>query len=220
MESNEKIVGRWLHISLFSLLIVALLGTLMRYKIGFAFPFFDQKNIQHAHSHFAFSGWITQTIMVLMIYYLQQRQRPDSFANYNSLLWANLICSYGMLVSFFVQGYGAVSIGFSTASVLISYLFAYVFFSDLKSVPKHDPSKNWFKSALVFSVLSSIGTFYLAYMMASHQMEQKLYLASIYYYLHFQYNGWFFFAIAGIFIGFLHKVRPELKMPDSVFSIA
>lgn len=213
----QKPVEKWLNLSLVSLLIVALLGTLMRYKIGFEFPFFEQKNIQHAHSHFAFSAWISQTIMVLMIHYLEKRGKPESFANYNLLLWANLVCGYGMLVSFFIQGYGTVSIIFSTASVLISFLFAFVFFGDLKSVQSPDPSKNWFTSALIFNVLSSIGTFSLAYMMATHQLIQKFYLASIYFYLHFQYNGWFFFAIAGIFIGYLHQARPELKVPVSIF---
>lgn len=210
-------VGAWLQLSLLSLLIVALLGTLMRYKIGFAFPFFEQKNIQHAHSHFAFSAWISQTLMVLMIHYLQLRNKPESFKNYHFLLWANLICGYGMLVSFFMQGYGTISIGFSTTSVLLSFLFTYVFFGDLRLVPSSDPSKNWFKSALIFNVFSSIGTFSLAYMMATHHLIQKFYLASIYFYLHFQYNGWFFFAIAGIFIGYLNQVKPELKMPVSIF---
>ena len=48
---------------LLNLLIVASLGVLMRYKIAFEFPFFNQKNIQHAHSYFAFSGWVTQALL-------------------------------------------------------------------------------------------------------------------------------------------------------------
>ncbi|HRN44574.1 MAG TPA: hypothetical protein PLH20_07300, partial [Flavobacterium sp.] len=47
----------WLKFSLLNLCLVAALGVLMRYKIGFEFPFFNQKNILHSHSHFAFSGW-------------------------------------------------------------------------------------------------------------------------------------------------------------------
>lgn len=49
----------WVRLSLINLLLVALMGILMRYKIGFEFPLFNQKNIQHAHSHFAFTGWIS-----------------------------------------------------------------------------------------------------------------------------------------------------------------
>ena len=49
-------LNHWIKISLFSLLVVALLGVLMRYKIAFELPYLAQKNIQHAHSHFAFAG--------------------------------------------------------------------------------------------------------------------------------------------------------------------
>ena len=63
----------WLKFSLINLLIVALLGLLMRYKIGFEFPFLDQKHLQHSHSHFAFSGWISHTLLVLMILYLEKK---------------------------------------------------------------------------------------------------------------------------------------------------
>jgi hypothetical protein len=209
----------WLRSTLFNLLVVALLGSLMRYKIAFEFPFFDQQNILHAHSHFAFSGWVSQILMVLMIHYLWQRKLTAAFENYRLLLWANLVCSYAMLVSFFVSGYSPVSLTFSTTSVLISYLFTYVFFKDLKEIPDGDPSKPWFKAALAFQVFSTVGTFALAYMMASHQLVQRFYLGSIYFYLHFQYNGWFFFACFGLFLGHLHLRFPEIKVPGKIFSL-
>ena len=66
-------LNHWIKISLFSLLVVALLGVLMRYKIAFELPFIAQKNIQHAHSHFAFAGWVTQLLMVLMVNYLSKK---------------------------------------------------------------------------------------------------------------------------------------------------
>ena len=71
MHFNSKF---WLKFSLLNLLIVALIGLLMRYKIGFEFPFFDQKHLQHSHSHFAFSGWISHTLMVLMIVFLEKKK--------------------------------------------------------------------------------------------------------------------------------------------------
>ena len=48
------------------------------------------------------------------------------------------------------------------------------------------------------NVISSAGPFSLAYMMASHTMHRNWYLASIYFYLHFQYNIWFFFTCMGL----------------------
>lgn len=56
---NNSIPTKYFRYSVISLFIVAVLGTLMRYKIAFSFPYFDQKNLLHAHSYFAFSGWIS-----------------------------------------------------------------------------------------------------------------------------------------------------------------
>ena len=216
----------WLKFSLINLLIVALLGLLMRYKIGFEFPFLDQKHLQHSHSHFAFSGWISHTLLVLMILYLEKkivlRQAQDDknkkktqnqiLKKYNSILIGNLICAYGMLVSFIIQGYGIISIVFSTSSIAITFGFTYFFYQDLKLISKDDLSKNWFKAALFFNVISSLGTFALAYMMMTKNIHQNEYLASIYYYLHFQYNGWFFFACMGLLVSFL-----QLKSSENIF---
>ncbi|HRG17843.1 MAG TPA: hypothetical protein PLP39_02020 [Flavobacterium lutivivi] len=205
----------WLKFSLINLLIVAFIGLLMRYKIGFEFPYLDQKHLQHSHSHFAFSGWITHSLMTLMIGFLEKRAKNLEnrlTEKYNKILTANLICAYGMLVFFIIQGYGLISIFFSTSSIAVSCVFAFYFVKDLKLISKEDLSKNWFKAAVFFNVISSLGTFALAYMMASKNIHQNEYLASIYYYLHFQYNGWFFFACMGLFISFI-----ELKSSENIF---
>ncbi|MEC4050768.1 hypothetical protein OX284_015115 [Flavobacterium sp. SUN046] len=212
MHFNSKF---WLKFSLINLLIVALLGLLMRYKIGFEFPFFDQKHLQHSHSHFAFSGWISHTLMVLMIGFLEKRIKKIEnrfLEKYNKVLIANLICAYGMLVFFIIQGYGLFSIVFSTSSIVVACAFAYYFIKDLKLISNNDLSKKWFKAALFFNVISSLGTFVLAYMMVTKNIHQEEYLASIYYYLHFQYNGWFFFACMGLLFSFL-----QLKSDDNPF---
>lgn len=227
MNFNSKF---WLKFSLINLLIVALLGLLMRYKIGFEFPFFNQKNLQHSHSHFAFAGWISHTLMVLMVGFLEKRvgRLFDSAQDdkkeireegkgirltvYNKVFIANLICAYGMLVFFILQGYAAMSIVFSTASIIVAYVFGYQYWKDLKLVNSSSLSVNWFKGAIFFNVISSLGTFALAYMMISKNIHQNEYLASIYYYLHFQYNGWFFFACMGFLVHFL-----DLKTTDSPF---
>ncbi len=207
----------WLRFSLFNLLLVASLGVLMRYKIGFEFPFFDQHNILHAHSHFAFAGWITNTLFVLMIRYLLLIGVTKSVVSYNRIIISNLICSYGILISFAVQGYGVVSIIFSTLSVVIMGIFAYYFLNDLEKLPKKNPVKAWFKSAIWFGILSSIGTFYLAFMMVTKHFNESWYLASVYFYLHFQYNGFFIFTIIGLLYSLFQFKNPSLKHDKRVF---
>ncbi len=205
----------FVRMSLINLTVVALIGTLMRYKIGFEFPFFSQKYLLHAHSHFAFSGWVTHTLFTLMVFSLgDQIKKPKLF---NKLIIANLICAFGMLISFTFQGYAAVSITFSTISVFVGYLYAYYFYKELNSLQSH-PSSHWFKAALLFNVLSSLGTFYLAYMMASKNISQHSYLGSVYFYLHFQYSGWFFFAIMGLIIHKLSAFHSFLYNPKLFFA--
>lgn len=209
MKLNLKF---WLQFSLINLFIVALLGVTMRYKLGFEFPFFDQSHLIHSHSHFAFAGWLTHTLMVLMIYFLQEKIPNLQLNKYKKIIIANLICAYGMLFFFIIQGYAMASIFFSTASILVSYAFGYLYLKDLKKLDQDLAAINWFRAALIFNIISSLGTFYLAYMMATKTAVEHLKLSSIYYYLHFQYNGWFFFACMGLLFSFF-----KLKKSDNPF---
>jgi hypothetical protein len=190
-------MARWLNISLFNLVLVAAFGVTLRYKIAFYLPFIEQKYVLHAHSHFAFSGWVTQTLIVLLVQYLDVRHEGNIFKKYKPLLLINLFAAYGMLISFTLQGYGFYSIFFSSISVANSYVFSFVYWKDLSKIEKRISHK-WFRAALLFNILSSAGTFVLAYMMANKIGDERAHLASVYYYLHFQYNGWFFFAIMGL----------------------
>jgi hypothetical protein len=129
----------------------------------------------------------------------------ESLKNYKWLVIANLVAAYGMLVSFPWEGYGIISIIFSTLSILISYIFAIIFWNDLNKIKVKIISKYWFKAALLFNVLSSCGAFFLSYMMANKILHADWFLASTYYFLHFQYNGWFFFACMGLFSEWLKE---------------
>ncbi|MFZ4434980.1 MAG: hypothetical protein ACOYOR_00580 [Flavobacterium psychrophilum] len=124
-----------------------------------------------------------------------------------------------MLVSFILQGYGLFSIFFSTASIVVFYVFAYFFCTELKQLPSTDLSKKWFLAAIFFNILSSFGTFFLVFMMMSKHIHQEEYLASIFYYLHFQYNGWFFFACMGLLYGFLNLKRSANSFFNATFNL-
>lgn len=192
-------VKKWVSIGIINLWIVSLIGAIMRYKIAFSFPFLSQKNLLHSHSHFAFSGWVTLTLFALIVF--QSSKYFLTGKKYNYLMAGYLLCSFGMLVSFAMQGYGMVSIIFSTLSIFIIFPFSFVYFKDSGVIKEPSPAIKWFRTALIFNVLSSLGTFYLAYMMMTKTVDQKHYLGSVYFYLHFQYSGWFFFTIMGLIMG-------------------
>lgn len=208
----------WLRISIISLLVVSILGVLMRYKIPFSLPALHQKHLLHAHSHFAFTGWITQTLYVLMIYFLQKQMNGIVSSKYKFILIGNIVVCYGMLFSFSAQGYGVVSITFATLSIIVNYIFCAWYLKDLNRAPAH-PSKKWFEASLLFSVLSSFGTFYLAYMMYSKSIDQHQYLGALYFFLHFQYNGWFMFASIGLLIAWLHRLVPHVTISNAIYQL-
>lgn len=232
---KKDLTSTYIKMALFNLLLVALLGVLMRYKIIFELPLFNQKYAQHSHSHFAFIGWVSHSLFFLIFNLtkskLNQFQNSDnSFdkqSNYNLAIILNIVLGYAMFLSFLLSGYSVFSIVLSTLSIFCSYYFAFLSFKDLNKIESSEMQKkvnlkdenspqisNYkntiritttsIKSSLIFMILSSFGTFALAFMNASKIINQELYLSSVYFYLHFQYNGWFFFALFGLIYLFVY----------------
>ena len=199
---------RYFKIALLNLLLVAVIGMILRYKIAFSLPYIDQKYLLHGHSHFAFAGWITHVLMLLLVAYLASHKGESMYKKYRWVINANLLTAYGMLISFPLQGYGLYSIIFSTLSIFVSYVFAVMYWKDLSSLQKKEISHWWMKSALLFNAISSAGAFGLAFMMATKNLHQNWYLAAVYFFLHFQYNGWFLFACMGLATDKLFKEVP------------
>lgn len=214
----QQFLRKWSKISLVSLAVVALLGCILRYKIAYSLPVINQKYLLHAHSHFAFTGWITQVLMACLVGYLNSNNRLTGLKKYNTLLSANLVCAYGMLVSFLLQGYALFSIVFSTLSIFVSYAFAIIYWRDLNRCTKTN-ANNWFKAAVIFNALSSLGPFSLAFMMATKNMHEQWYMGAVYFFLHFQYNGWFFFSCVGLFAAYLSKLGIAVKYWNKIFAL-
>lgn len=215
---NRMTIGRWAWLGLFNLLCVAFLGLLMRLKFVMPLPWMDQKNFMHAHSHFAFSGWVSHVLMVLMLMCIYGKVSKEVLPlKYQRIVLANVLLAFAMLISFSLQGYGMSSIVFSTLSLLVSYVFAFYCWRDLNEAKLDRITVCWFRAALFFLVLSSLGTFFLAYLRATHIIDARKQLASVYFYLHFQYNGWFFFACMGLFSYWLHLKEIMLRQAKTVF---
>lgn len=208
-----KNLAFWLKFSIFNFILVAVLGVIMRYKIAFSFPFLDQKYTQEAHSHFAFYGWITQIIYVFIIDYLAKYLNEKQLRKYHTLLVINAVSALLMIPSFLYSGYFWASIATSTICLLTSFAFFYFIIMDLKG--KRDLAKQWFLAGLFFAVISSAGVFNLSYMMMSGNINQQVYLASTYYFLHYQYNGFFLLACIGLLMNSLQKWGVEVPEKEN-----
>jgi hypothetical protein len=190
---------KWCRLAFLNFFLVSAAGVLLRLKILYSIPWLNFKFLLHAHSHFAFAGWVSLFLMAALV----GRLPLVAAVRYEKLFLGYLVSAYGMLLSFPFQGYGPVSIFFSTISVLQSWWFAVKFWRDARQV--FAPALSWLliRWALFFLVISAAGTFSLAWLMANKVNHPDLYFGSIYFYLHFQYNGWFFFAILALLVQLL-----------------
>lgn len=182
----------------------------MRYKIAFELPFIDQKNLQNAHSHFAFAGWVTQALMFFILDIFKKNLTTSQQKSYQNIMVFNLFICYAMIISFLFTGYGIYSIALSVFQMMTMLYFFYK--SKIDLIKNEAKALNWILASYFFYIISAAGTFYLSYMAISKAMPQDQYLASIYWYLHFQYNGWFFFACVGILLSYIvNKYEITLK---------
>src|SRR5690606_33781248 len=70
------------------------------------------------------------------------------------------------------------------------------------------------KSALWFMVISSIGPWAISIVMVTLGSTSIWYKLSIYFYLHFQYNGWFLLALTGILFYLLEHSNAVITPRD------
>src|ERR1035437_7778535 len=94
----------WINISLFNLCIVTMLGVILRSKSLFELPAIDYNHLLKAHSHFAFGGWVTLALMVLMVNaFLTESQKKQRV--YQFIFWGILAGTWGQLLTLPFAGY-------------------------------------------------------------------------------------------------------------------
>lgn len=186
----------WLRFSALNFLAVAVLGLIMRVNFVWSIPFLNQKFLLEAHSHFAFYGWITQTIYFFAGKLVAEKFKRSS-ENYHKILVTNAMASYGMLISFFLGGYFWLSIIFSSIALFTGFAYCWLIYRDTKNL--NLPEIIWLRAGAFFAVISSIGIFGIAFSAHKPALD-NLFRASTHFYLHYQYNGFFIFSCIGFFI--------------------
>lgn len=167
------------------------------------------KYILHAHSHTALLGWIYLGLTTL-IYKIFLSEAEKSKLYKRIFVFTN-ICILGMLVTFPFQGYALYSIIFSTLFLFASYWFTWFAIKNIPEHLKHRFSWKLVKASLWYLVFSSIGPWAIGGVMATLGTESIWYKTSIYFYLHFQYNGWFILALLGILFYILEEKAVVFK---------
>lgn len=191
----------WFSIAFFYLVVVAIAGFLIRLDILVQLPIPNVRNIIHAHSHTALLGWVYSAIYIAIIAaYLPSGLQSRRI--YKIIFWLTQISVLGMLVTFTMKGYWMLSIAFSTIHILLFYWFLVHFLSDLKkgNIEKQITGAPiyFLKAGLFFLFLSTLGPWALGIISAKGMAGTDIYFQAIYYYLHFQYNGFFVFVILAL----------------------
>ena len=168
------------------------MGLAMRYTsinpIGFNYRF-----LTHAHSHVAMLGWVYLMLFTLIVHYFIPEKKPI----YNRLFWLTEVAVVGMMLSFPLQGYAAISISFSTLHIFCSYYFVYLIWNHHKI--ENIASRYLLKTSLLFMLLSTIGVWCLGPAVSMLGQASAFYQIAIQFFLHFQFNGWFLIAIIALF---------------------
>lgn len=215
---NQTDIYRWYRVALFNLCILGLMGIVLRYKLVFPLPFLEYKKMLHSHSHFAFGGWVSFLLQLIIIHrVIPIFSNAPRFWNWFFLL--TTLVNYGMLFSFAYQGYAAVSIIFSTSSLLLSYIYVIAVIRGMHATDRLKVSGLFILASFFFLVISSGGPYMLAWLMQQRAPDLYLYHNALYWFLHFQYNGWFTFAIMGILMHKLERSPQYNKGNAMVFFI-
>lgn len=183
------------RLAVFNFIVLALWGVLLRYMQLADLPF-NYQYLLHAHSHFAFSGWVFLSIAFLIARLCCGPHLSTSFRN---LLLLAQVSAWGMLLSFSLQGYRPVSIAFSTLFLLAGFRLAYLVWKGkgLRNAV-NKPAYLLICYALAFLCLSALGPFALGPLAALGLKASPFYQDAIYFYLHFQLNGFMELATLGL----------------------
>jgi len=197
-------------------LLAALLGALMRFIYLQEIPFLDYKHILHAHSHIAMLGWGFTALGAALVFFMLKNDYSEM--PYRKVLVANTVAGLGMFVAFIYQGYGAVSIAFSTLHVFVAYYFSWHFLKDIKNISDSN-SKTFAKWAVYLMLLSTLGLWSIAPVSMLLGKLHPLYFASIQFFLHFQFNGWFMYGILALLFKYSENNGRTIHLPKYTFLI-
>jgi hypothetical protein len=197
----------WTDWSIGGLCVVALLGAVLRSKIVFSLPFVNYNRLLEAHGHFAFMGWLTLALLVLLLNELL----PGPFSQkpvYRWLLGAMLISSWAMLIAFLSGGYSPFTVAVSSIYIILTYVFALILIADLRHARLERTVLLLTVSSVVCWILASSGTIVIGYIVLNKSFNAVVYRDALFTYLHFHYNG--FFSLA-VFALFYHRISPALS---------
>lgn len=179
--------------------LAACFGLHLRAQVVHPFEWVNYPYWLHAHSHIMFLGWVTN---VLLIFAIERFVPADNVPWYRKTFFWLQAFLIGMVASFPLQGYGVASIVLSTLHTALIVVFAIRFFQQTRA-PSQAASLWHMRVALTFFLVSAVGPLAIGATSAMGLAQTKWYYLSVYYYLHFQYNGFFTFGVIAMLLNLM-----------------
>lgn len=174
---------------------------------------FTYKYLVHAHSHLVLLGWVYLALQALITSQFLPQAVPKT--SYRLIRWGVLVSVAGMLGTFPLMGYAPASIFFSTLFLFVSYGYVAFFLKHTPHEVRLRPGYRMVRAGLWYMAASSLGPWALGAIMSTLGQASIWYRMAVYFYLHFQYNGWMVMALAGLFL-FLYE-QNGLTLPVRTF---
>jgi len=197
LQKEETLSLRWIKLNFAYFVLVSLLGLTMRSTV-LGLNILPYKHLLHTHSHIAFLGWVYPTLFILLV---RRFISTDQIIRYRFKLQLILthVLIFLMLIAFLAQGYAFYSILFSSLFQILNYIFVITFWRALKKTEQKTTAHYFIKIALSALALSTLGPWAVGAIKANGLGNTPYYKMAIYFYLHFQYNGWIIFALLALF---------------------
>ena len=210
---------RWTKVSLLSFFILSGLGVLLRSKFVFNLPQIDYVRLLDAHSHFAFAGWVSFSLLVLVNQFVWKP--VGTTAKWISGLLIGLwVCAIGMGLSFPFELTAQIGKDFSFLFILITFFTSFYGWRLLNKNKQPFAVNLLLKTALACLVLSAAGPIFMGYLFSVKSLNALLYKNALFTYLHLQYNGFFSLTILGLFIQWVYpKIKPSQLPLINAFSV-
>lgn len=216
MESFYKLQTR---LALGYFLIVALAGLLLRSVPLFAIDL-PYRHWVHMHSHTAMMGWLYIGFTLICTKLYLSHLKPQQFQWIQRSVILSHLSILGMMISFPIQGYGLWSILSSSTLLISAYLFFFFWnrYSREKILGTTPPmSYIALKVSMWYYIVSSLGPWSMGIVKSLYGKESHLYQATLYFYLHFLYNGWALCVVIALVFYWLER-HTKTQLQDQPLS--
>ena len=191
----------WFFIALMDLFAAAIIGVLLRAMYIVEIPFVTFRPWLHGHSHTALLGWLFIGISIAL---LHDGGAERMTTRTRWLLGGLQAAVLAMLIGFPIQGYGAFTIAASTVHMILAYVLLGVIWRAGNAWPPRG-SRVFLRFAIGFFGLSTLGVLAIGPIIATGNQGAEFYYWAVQFFLHFQFNGWFWFTAMALGVRWVER---------------